>query len=42
MRLFKNASSGEACWPLDGNEEGESVSYDEMILHGDSSQKSIM
>ncbi|KAM3354865.1 hypothetical protein ACQJBY_025548 [Aegilops geniculata] len=42
MRLFKSANGGEACWPLDDNEEGESVSYDEMILHGDSSQKSIM
>ncbi|VAH83532.1 unnamed protein product [Triticum turgidum subsp. durum] len=42
MRLFKNASSGEACWPLDGNEEGESVSCDDIILHGDSSQKLIM
>ncbi|KAM3353633.1 hypothetical protein ACQJBY_024659 [Aegilops geniculata] len=42
MRLFKSASSGEACWPLDGNEEGESVSCDDMILHGDSSQKLIM
>ncbi|VAH85573.1 unnamed protein product [Triticum turgidum subsp. durum] len=41
MRLFRSANGGEACWPLDDN-EGESVSYDEMILHGDSSQKSIM
>ncbi|CAM0909455.1 unnamed protein product [Alopecurus aequalis] len=42
MRLFKCANGGEACWPLDGNEEGESVSSDDMILHGDSSQKLIM
>uniref|UniRef100_M8C3P4 THO complex subunit 2 n=1 Tax=Aegilops tauschii TaxID=37682 RepID=M8C3P4_AEGTA len=42
MRLFKSSSSGEACWPLDGNEEGESVSCDDMTLHGDSSQKLIM
>jgi THO complex subunit 2 len=41
MRLFKSANGGEACWPLDGNEKGESVSSDDMILHGDSSQKLI-
>ncbi|KQK15800.1 THO complex subunit 2 isoform X3 [Brachypodium distachyon] len=42
MRLFKSANGGDTCWPLDDNEEGESVSCDDMILHGDSSQKLIM
>jgi THO complex subunit 2 len=42
MRLFKSTSGGETCWPLDDNEEGESVSSEDLILHPDSSQEPIM
>uniref|UniRef100_A0A0E0JST0 THO complex subunit 2 n=1 Tax=Oryza punctata TaxID=4537 RepID=A0A0E0JST0_ORYPU len=42
MRLFKSTNGGDTCWPLDDNEEGESVSCDDLILHPDTSHKSIM
>lgn len=42
MRLFKSTSGGDTCWPLDDNEEGESVSSDDLILHPDLSQEPIM
>ncbi|KAL6839975.1 hypothetical protein ACP4OV_029785 [Aristida adscensionis] len=42
MRLFKGTNGGDTCWPLDDNEEGESVSSDDLILHLDSSQEPIM
>ncbi|PUZ53307.1 hypothetical protein GQ55_5G042600 [Panicum hallii var. hallii] len=42
MRLFKSTNGGDTCWPLDDNEEGESVSSDDLILHLDSSQEPIM
>jgi THO complex subunit 2 len=42
MRLFKSNNGGDTCWPLDDNEEGESVSSDDLILHLDSSQEPIM
>ncbi|KAG0540719.1 hypothetical protein BDA96_03G433200 [Sorghum bicolor] len=42
MRLFKSSNGGDTCWPLDDNEEGESVSSDDLILHLDSSQEPIM
>uniref|UniRef100_A0A0D9V9I6 THO complex subunit 2 n=1 Tax=Leersia perrieri TaxID=77586 RepID=A0A0D9V9I6_9ORYZ len=42
MRLFKSTNGSDTCWPLDDNEEGESVSSDDLILHLDTSHKSIM
>ncbi|KAJ1286808.1 hypothetical protein BS78_03G380500 [Paspalum vaginatum] len=42
MRLFKSTNGGDTCWPLDDNEEGESVSSDDLILHLDSSQEPTM
>ncbi|KAF0916503.1 hypothetical protein E2562_007582 [Oryza meyeriana var. granulata] len=42
MRLFKSTNGGDTCWPLDDNEEGESVSCDDLILHLDTSHKPIM
>ncbi|XP_062207878.1 THO complex subunit 2-like isoform X2 [Phragmites australis] len=42
MRLFKNNNGGDTFWPLDDNEEGESISSDDLILHLDSSQEPIM
>jgi len=42
MRLFKSTNGGDTCWPLDDNEEGESVSSDDLILHLDSFQEPIM
>ncbi|EEE55887.1 hypothetical protein OsJ_04544 [Oryza sativa Japonica Group] len=42
MRLFKSTNGGDTYWPLDDNEEGESVSCDDLILHPDTSHKSIM
>ncbi|KAG8054210.1 hypothetical protein GUJ93_ZPchr0001g32724 [Zizania palustris] len=42
MRLFKSTTGGDTCWPLDDNEEGESVSCDDLILHLDTPHKSIM
>ncbi|CAO2181939.1 unnamed protein product [Urochloa humidicola] len=42
MRLFKSTNGGDTCWPLDDNEEGESVSSEDLTLHLDSSQQSIM
>ncbi|CAD6214833.1 unnamed protein product [Miscanthus lutarioriparius] len=42
MRLFKSNNGGDTCWPLDDNEEGESVSSDDLILHLDSSQEPII
>nr|CAB3479237.1 unnamed protein product [Digitaria exilis] len=42
MRLFKSTHGGDTCWPLDDNEEGESVSSEDLVLHLDSSQEPIM
>ncbi|KAL6613932.1 hypothetical protein ACP70R_036202 [Stipagrostis hirtigluma subsp. patula] len=42
MRLFKSTNGGDTCWPLDDNEEGESVSSDDLVLHLDPSQEPIM
>ncbi|KAG8078866.1 hypothetical protein GUJ93_ZPchr0007g6205 [Zizania palustris] len=42
MRLFKSTNGGDTCWPLDDNEEGESVSCDDLILHLDMPHKPIM
>jgi THO complex subunit 2 len=42
MRLFKSTIGGDICWPLDDNEEGESVSSDDLILQLDSSREPIM
>jgi THO complex subunit 2 len=42
MRLFKSTTGGDTCWPLDGNEEGESISSDDLILQLDSSREPIM
>ncbi|KAK3166323.1 hypothetical protein QOZ80_1AG0044350 [Eleusine coracana subsp. coracana] len=42
MRLFKSTNGGDTCWPLDDNEEGESVSSDDLILQIDPSREPIM
>ncbi|TVU36042.1 hypothetical protein EJB05_17953 [Eragrostis curvula] len=42
MRLFKSTNGGDTSWPLDDNEEGESVSSDDLILQLDSSQEPVM
>ncbi|GJM92086.1 hypothetical protein PR202_ga08514 [Eleusine coracana subsp. coracana] len=42
MRLFKSTNGGDTYWPLDDNEEGESVSSDDLILQIDPSREPIM